>query len=255
VNSIDDNALEFTFGSDEASESSVLTPESLESEAALDDTISFEVPSFLETAPNIEFVNETMESSSPELTQELSVEDDSQVDFSIPEPVAFEIPDTPMDVSFDIPSDKIEDADLPDNLLQLENVAIDNKADQSSVESVNFDFPLDDELEMTEINTKDSVTNDPVTDVATNDFDFSAISLDLGDDDAQSLMEEADEGSASELLDSVVSENQDVEIKLDLVAAYIDMDDKEGARELLEEVLKEGGPLQKAKAEQLLAGL
>jgi pilus assembly protein FimV len=108
---------------------------------------------------------------------------------------------------------------------------------------------------MTEINTKDSVTNDPVTDVATNDFDFSAISLDLGDDDAQSLMEEADEGSASELLDSVVSENQDVEIKLDLVAAYIDMDDKEGARELLEEVLKEGGPLQKAKAEQLLAGL
>jgi len=33
------------------------------------------------------------------------------------------------------------------------------------------------------------------------------------------------------------------------------MDDKEGARELLEEVLKEGGPQQKSRAEQLLASL
>ncbi|MDP2152587.1 MAG: FimV/HubP family polar landmark protein [Methylotenera sp.] len=249
VNSLDDNTLEFTFGSDDVGESSALTPDNLESEATLNDPISFEVPSFLETAPNIEFMSEASESNSPELKDELSVED-SSIDFSIPEPVAFEIPDTPMEISFDIPSDKIEDASLSDNLLQTENVVIDNKADQSSVESVNFDFPLDDELEMTEINTKDSVT-----DVTTNDFDFSAISLDLGDDDAQALIEKADDGSASELPDSAASENQDVEIKLDLVAAYIDMDDKEGARELLEEVLKEGGPLQKSKAEQLLAGL
>jgi pilus assembly protein FimV len=249
VNSLDDNTLEFTFGSDGVGETSALTPDNLESEATLNDPISFEVPSFLETAPNIEFVSESAESNSPELKDELSVED-SSIDFSIPEPVAFEIPDTPMEISFDIPSDKIEDASLSDKLLQTENLVIANKADQSSVESVNFDFPLDDELEMTEINTKDSVA-----DVTTNDFDFSAISLDLGDDDAQALIEKADDGLASELSDSAASENQDVEIKLDLVAAYIDMDDKEGARELLEEVLKEGGPLQKSKAEQLLAGL
>ncbi|MBM3351122.1 MAG: hypothetical protein FJY53_04965 [Betaproteobacteria bacterium] len=51
------------------------------------------------------------------------------------------------------------------------------------------------------------------------------------------------------------SENQEVEVKLDLVAAYIEMDDKEGARELLEEVIKEGGGQQRERAEKLLADL
>lgn len=58
-----------------------------------------------------------------------------------------------------------------------------------------------------------------------------------------------------ELPSPVTAENQDVDIKLDLVAAYIDMDDKEGARELLDEVIKEGGPQQKQRAEQLLASI
>jgi pilus assembly protein FimV len=51
------------------------------------------------------------------------------------------------------------------------------------------------------------------------------------------------------------AESQDVNIKLDLVAAYIDMDDKEGARELLEEILKEGGPQQQSRAKELLNSL
>jgi pilus assembly protein FimV len=33
------------------------------------------------------------------------------------------------------------------------------------------------------------------------------------------------------------------------------MDDKEGARELLEEILKEGGPNQQLRAKELLDGL
>jgi len=51
---------------------------------------------------------------------------------------------------------------------------------------------------------------------------------------------------------SAMAESPDVNIKLDLVAAYIDMDDKEGARELLEEILKEGGPIQQLRAKELL---
>jgi pilus assembly protein FimV len=86
-----------------------------------------------------------------------------------------------------------------------------------------------------------------------NEFDLSAISLDL--DDALS-----DAGLEEISFDSPVTgdaslESQEVEIKLDLVAAYIDMDDMEGARELLEEVLKEGGPQQQARAQQLLDSL
>ena len=47
----------------------------------------------------------------------------------------------------------------------------------------------------------------------------------------------------------------EIETKLDLVAAYIEMDDKEGAKELLDEVMKEGGASQRKRAEALLAKL
>jgi len=87
-----------------------------------------------------------------------------------------------------------------------------------------------------------------------NEFDFSAISLDLGDA-TQAVEDQVADEMTVELSAPVVSENQDVDIKLDLVAAYIDMDDKEGARELLDEVIKEGGPQQRQRAELLLASL
>lgn len=54
---------------------------------------------------------------------------------------------------------------------------------------------------------------------------------------------------------SLADESPDVDTKLDLVTAYMDMGDNEGARELLEEILKEGGPRQKAKAQTILDDL
>jgi pilus assembly protein FimV len=51
------------------------------------------------------------------------------------------------------------------------------------------------------------------------------------------------------------SEPAEVDTMLDLVTAYIDMSDEEGARELLKEILEKGGPEQKAKAQKLLDGL
>lgn len=47
-------------------------------------------------------------------------------------------------------------------------------------------------------------------------------------------------------------EPAEVDTKLDLVTAYVDMNDEEGARELLQEILKEGGPKQLAKAQEML---
>jgi pilus assembly protein FimV len=47
----------------------------------------------------------------------------------------------------------------------------------------------------------------------------------------------------------------EVGTKLDLARAYIDMGDPEGARSILDEVLKEGSPVQRKEAERLLAGL
>jgi pilus assembly protein FimV len=48
---------------------------------------------------------------------------------------------------------------------------------------------------------------------------------------------------------------QEIATKLDLAKAYEEMGDKDGARELLNEVLKDGDAAQKGTAQQLLAKL
>ncbi|MCX8017907.1 MAG: tetratricopeptide repeat protein, partial [Rhodocyclaceae bacterium] len=50
-------------------------------------------------------------------------------------------------------------------------------------------------------------------------------------------------------------DNPEVETKLELAQAYEEMGDREGARELLNEVLGEGSPAQQARARARLAQL
>lgn len=73
-------------------------------------------------------------------------------------------------------------------------------------------------------------------------FDLTDINLDLND------------LSTSSAVSSMTSsgEPEEVETKLDLVMAYLDMEDKIGAKELLEEVMKEGGENQRKRATELL---
>ncbi|MES2636409.1 MAG: FimV/HubP family polar landmark protein [Pseudomonadota bacterium] len=81
-------------------------------------------------------------------------------------------------------------------------------------------------------------------DAAANTFDLSGISLDM------------DNATANDApISSTADEPIEIETKLDLVAAYLDMDDKEGAKELLDEVVKEGGAGQRKRAEEILAKL
>lgn len=90
-----------------------------------------------------------------------------------------------------------------------------------------------------------------------NAFDLTTIDLELNDK-ADNIAEVADLEVAAPILEepaSIALEPIEVETKLDLVAAYIEMDDKEGAKELLDEVMKEGGTKQRQRAEELLAKL
>ena len=54
---------------------------------------------------------------------------------------------------------------------------------------------------------------------------------------------------------TLANEPDEVDTKLDLARAYDEMGDKEGARELIEEVIREGNPQQQEKARQLQAQL
>jgi pilus assembly protein FimV len=53
----------------------------------------------------------------------------------------------------------------------------------------------------------------------------------------------------------VAGDNADVTTKLELAQAYEEMGDREGARELLEEVIQEGGAHQQELARAKLAAL
>jgi pilus assembly protein FimV len=84
----------------------------------------------------------------------------------------------------------------------------------------------------------------PAASSAQAPIDLSTISLDLGG---------AGDSSASAA--QADPRWQEVATKLDLAKAYEDMGDKDGARELLNEVLKEGDAAQKGQAQQMLSSL
>lgn len=93
-----------------------------------------------------------------------------------------------------------------------------------------------------------------------NAFSKSASTLpDLGLADISLDMEEAADSTEdkSEAADSGVKSEQwqEVETKLDLAKAYQEMDDKEGAKEMLEEVIRDGDSKQRKAARKLLKSL
>ena len=82
--------------------------------------------------------------------------------------------------------------------------------------------------------------------------DISGISLDMSNE--ISFATELDENMPS-IAAVVEPEFEEMEAKLELVAAYIDMEDRNGAKALLEEVLKEGNLEQRKRADEILASL
>jgi len=85
----------------------------------------------------------------------------------------------------------------------------------------------------------------PKTAEAEKPMDLSSISLDLGSTDT----------AVAPAQTSTDPKWQEVATKLDLAKAYEEMGDKDGARELLNEVMKDGDAAQKGQAQQLLSKL
>lgn len=103
--------------------------------------------------------------------------------------------------------------------------------------ALDFDFNLDQEETPAPAEAKGA---------AAPDLDFSGISLDMSEpDSAKAAPADFPEDFGS----------QEVSTKLDLARAYVDMGDAEGARDILQEVLKEGATEQQEEARKLLAEL
>lgn len=152
---------------------------------------------------------------------------------------------------------KPEPEELPD---------LDFSTDEVEPEEVSINVEDVSEIEISASGSSEAEVDDPQL----QDFDLSGISLEIEEDTKQAVesvddadvdlnepeitLGDVDELPGEEMLTSANEESLDdneVEIKLNLVSAYIDMDDKEGARELLEEVIKEGSDEQVMRAEMM----
>jgi pilus assembly protein FimV len=139
---------------------------------------------------------------------------------------------------------------LSDDAVVLDAGLLDNIAVETEFSTAEFNTDTDFNFDVNTISPESPIdVADNVLEL--NAFDLNTIDLEMNDG-ASAIAAEADiEAPAKMNVPDI--EPIEVETKLDLVAAYIEMDDKEGAKELLEEVMKEGGAAQRKRAEALLA--
>ncbi|MFM2435934.1 MAG: hypothetical protein RL063_1917, partial [Pseudomonadota bacterium] len=127
----------------------------------------------------------------------------------------------------------------------------------NAMEAISLDFELDSAKKSSTkpAPTLSEVLQDQGIQRNANGFDFSSISFDLDEADTKPAV--AKPAVAKPIMDiatqavSAADDLQALDLKLDLVSAYIDMGDTEGARVLLDEVKKIGNKQQKLRAKKL----
>ena len=210
------------------------------------DTVQLDISHFEHTLPGLEIQEPEVRPTSPsEHTVATLLDSGADAVFS-PSEINFYLPDSaePHESATvsELTSTPVEPiitqpiATQSDN--DSEEIIFDMTAEQADSPDLNFDLDRNEAQTITQPVVKDN-NSKPA------DFDLSDISFDF-DSTPGMLVEEVDMSSG---------ESPDVETKLDLVTAYMDMGDSEGARELLDEVLKEGGSHQRERAQQMLNNL
>lgn len=199
-------------------------------------TNSINEANFAHTMPNLDF---------PKLEGESDLVDDVVQNETLSDNTDLPELKMPSDLTLDMPETVETDA--------TEEIGLESTEREKTVESFGFDIDTITEDTITLDNADEKSEQTAVEYEQANVLDLSDISLEVNDDVNQAISD-ATEEVEPEAVPSV-PESEEVETKLELVAAYIDMEDKEGAKELLEEVLKEGGVSQRKRAEDILATL
>ena len=202
---------------------------SLTSDTALDE---LEFDTDLEVPSLSEGVDLDLSELSSELDDDLDLSDALDLDLS---------------EDLDFGSSDLADG-LSDNDLELDtddslSLDIDLDDDLNSLSAdLDLDLSLDNELEASDDAPLDGQSDDDQEMVGLDAQDSDGDLPPLGDFDLDSLDEDLD----------FLSGTDESETKLDLARAYIDMDDKNGAKEILQEVLEEGTDKQKEDASKLM---
>jgi pilus assembly protein FimV len=142
--------------------------------------------------------------------------------------------------TIDFPTFETEAEQLPDlDVAQSMESSLPALDDEKLLSKTSGDVSFGNDLNVSDDEANKSLEIDMSQ---TPNFGFTEISLDLDETNLDSVPS----------LSAGGSEPEEVETKLDLVMAYLDMEDKIGAKELLEEVMKEGGENQRKRAAEIL---
>ena len=192
--------------------------------------------------------------AAPSLDDPLSALDAQIEKLSEPELPDLELPggdddSSDLDLGLDTPDLSALDSGL-DSGLDVGLDSFDASSEPSpSTESDDLDLDLDlSSADASEPEVPTGIADDEPLDLGL-DTDFGG-DLDLTEstDTATATAVETSEDDDFDFL----AGSDETSTKLDLARAYIDMDDKEGAKDILEEVVQEGNDDQKAKAQELL---
>jgi pilus assembly protein FimV len=213
----------------------------------------------------------------------LDTDDSLDVASPVPDPLEDSIATSEFaSIDFELPTMESEDGPTPtaeqgqagdaafdlDSMLAEAESVIDR---EDSLVSLDSDFTPDDlqaQLdELSDLSMFDSDLEAAADESAPSSVGLVAEDTGSGDvgldeplnlDSAFEMAEEASEAApASEMAsaDAGAEDEDDVETKLDLARAYVDMGDEDGARSILQEVVVEGSDTQRDDAQQLLSSL
>lgn len=235
---------------DETKYSAQLTDESSDIDLT-DDGVSTHVHSVqesYETEFDLSDANETVQSD--------QIKSDSSDYESVKDLEAGEtVLDFDNEVESNAGQDNTIDFDLSEDAINLADDAIQNSklAKSGEASASTHDHPSALEL-MDEPSIAEQLDSDEVDTTSKNipivpELGLESINLDI--EDADSVVQKDKEADSSENSEQW----QEVETKLDLAKAYQEMDDKEGAKEMLEEVIRDGDAKQKRAAKKLMKSL
>lgn len=163
-------------------------------------------------------------------------------------PVELDIDIDDMEVSATESDDSVSKDDDDDDFLDLDAMDDDVTVIESATDSeVRFDLDDDDDDDA-EDDDDAPVSSDSAAESIDDDLD----DLDFLSDEEDIDLDTVEDTGGS---DSVLADAEEVATKLELAYAYRKMGDVEGAREILQEVMKEGTPDQMKEASDLLSSL
>jgi pilus assembly protein FimV len=159
-------------------------------------------------------------------------------------------PDTTAEVAIDDLGIDLGDLDALSEVAPDDDVTRIAPADDATVQVAAVDETMD--FDLSDLS--------PEVTAAGGEGEDRAVDLDVGGSlgeggVSESITEQVSLDELPEMADLEPVTMSEVGTKLDLARAYVDMGDPEGARSILEEVLKEGSASQKQEAQQLLDSL